>query len=313
MGKILVVDDSTFQRNKIVQILSQAGYEADQRTNGKEALEYLEQNEPRLVLLDLLMPELDGFGVLEALKARKCNVPVVVLTADIQETQKARCLELGAANFLNKPPKVEQLLEAISCSASPSEEDDSPAQELTATQHDAIAELFNIGIGQAASVLNEMVEAHVTLKIPNLTILDGEGLSCYLHAKDSSAHASVRLNFLGGFAGSSTLVFSGKDASKLVALLSGEEESQLESVIESTLLEVGNIVINGVMGAIANSVERTVEYSIPEYRRDTMVNLFEQPTEETRRLYIIADTAFSVETKEVCGEMLFLFEVDSFV
>ncbi|MCB0334954.1 MAG: response regulator, partial [Bdellovibrionales bacterium] len=264
------------------------------------------------ILLDLLMPQMDGFGVLETLKAKGNTVPVIVLTADIQETQKLRCLDLGASEFLNKPPKPNQILDAIAQQISNSSVNAAPCN-LTAEQRDAITEVFNIGIGQAASVLNEMVEAHVALQIPNMRMLNSEELQSYLNQKKSNLLASVKLGFEGGFNGSSNLIFESEDARKLVQLLTQESEAHLDSVIESTLLEVGNIVINGVMGSIANTVGKTVHYSIPEFRRDTIQNLLQSPEASTSRLYILADTAFEVEAKKINGEMLFLFEVDSFV
>ena len=68
---------------------------------------------PDCIILDLLMPELDGFGVLEALKQKGSKIPVIVLSADIQDSVREQCLGLGAAMMLQKPAKAPKILEAL--------------------------------------------------------------------------------------------------------------------------------------------------------------------------------------------------------
>lgn len=110
MVKILVTDDSVFQRNIITEILSESGYEYSEAENGLAALDILKSEKPDLILLDLLMPEMDGFHFLEEFNKSGYKIPVIVLTSDIQNTTKKRCMELGAAGFLNKPVEKEELL-----------------------------------------------------------------------------------------------------------------------------------------------------------------------------------------------------------
>ena len=113
MALILVVDDSWLTRKIVGKILTSGGYDVEEAVNGTEAVEAAEGGRPDCLLLDLLMPELDGFGVLEILREKELAIPVVVLSADIQQTSLARCLELGARTVINKPPKDQELLEAI--------------------------------------------------------------------------------------------------------------------------------------------------------------------------------------------------------
>ena len=78
--------------------------------NGKAALETARTFRPDLVILDILMPEMDGFGFIEALNEKKISIPLIYLTSDIQDTVKQRCLALGAKGFLNKPAQETQIL-----------------------------------------------------------------------------------------------------------------------------------------------------------------------------------------------------------
>ncbi len=109
MGRILITDDSLLQRRTLSAIVKDAGHDVETATNGREALEQIEAQAPDCLLLDMLMPEVDGVQVLESLHSKGLNFPVIVLTADIQDWLKDRCLELGARKFLNKPVKQEEI------------------------------------------------------------------------------------------------------------------------------------------------------------------------------------------------------------
>ena len=113
MSRVLITDDSLLQRRTLSAIVADIGHEVDTACNGQEALEKIQANPPDCLLLDLLMPVLDGVQVLEQLKSQGASLPVIVLTADVQEWLKDRCLELGATLFLNKPLKQGQLQDAL--------------------------------------------------------------------------------------------------------------------------------------------------------------------------------------------------------
>lgn len=113
MALILVTDDSPFQRKIITSVLAEEGYDLIEASNGKEALIITEKKKPDLILLDLLMPDMDGFKFMEAARENNIDIPVVVLTSDIQDTTKEICLKLGAAGFVNKPVEKENLLPVI--------------------------------------------------------------------------------------------------------------------------------------------------------------------------------------------------------
>jgi len=106
---ILVVDDSTFLRKRIRQALQEDGYLLVEAGSGASALAELDKREFACIMTDLVMPDLDGFGLLAELQRRHIQTPVVVLTADIQKTTRERCEQLGAAAFLQKPVNADAL------------------------------------------------------------------------------------------------------------------------------------------------------------------------------------------------------------
>ncbi|KJU85950.1 response regulator receiver protein [Candidatus Magnetobacterium bavaricum] len=113
MPTVLIVDDSLLLRMNIANIVKSGGYDILEASDGASALQMLTETTPNCVCLDLLMPDMDGYDVLEAMGGRAKEIPIIVLTADIQTSTRDKCLALGAARILNKPPKKEQLLETI--------------------------------------------------------------------------------------------------------------------------------------------------------------------------------------------------------
>ena len=113
MAKILVVDDSSFARMRISNMLQEGGHDTVEAADGRTGLAMVQQELPDCILTDLLMPEMDGISLLAALRELGSNLPVIVLTADIQESKRQQCEELGAAGFLFKPPQGKVLLEMV--------------------------------------------------------------------------------------------------------------------------------------------------------------------------------------------------------
>lgn len=107
--KILVIDDSRFQVNQITKLLNKHGFETQHANNGKVALETLNSENFKAILCDLLMPEMDGFVFLETVKKENINIPVIILSSNIQKAARDRCKELGAKHFLSKPLTDEQI------------------------------------------------------------------------------------------------------------------------------------------------------------------------------------------------------------
>jgi len=104
-GHILVVDDNENNRDLFTRQLQREGYQVTTATNGREALEMIKTGEYDVVLLDLMMPELDGYQVLKQLKndEKWQYMPVIMISASDEVDQVVRCIEIGAEDFLPKP------------------------------------------------------------------------------------------------------------------------------------------------------------------------------------------------------------------
>jgi CheY-like chemotaxis protein len=110
-GPILVVDDDPSILATVREILDLEGYQIQTASNGREALQAVERQRPSLVLLDMRMPVLDGWGFARALRERGIKIPILVMTA----AQNARnwAEEIGANAYLPKPFDLMELLTAV--------------------------------------------------------------------------------------------------------------------------------------------------------------------------------------------------------
>lgn len=101
---ILLVEDDGFLSGIYAQKLEVEGYDVALATNGEEGLRLAEKDDPALILLDLLMPKMDGFEMLEKLKANPNlkDIPVLVLTNLGQREDVERCMKLGAVGYIIK-------------------------------------------------------------------------------------------------------------------------------------------------------------------------------------------------------------------
>lgn len=108
--RILAVDDEEFIRLLVAQILSRAGYQVDLAEDGGVALRKIEASRPDLVILDLMMPGVDGWSVLERLRGMAAPPPVLVLTAHGGYDSFTRLAREGVAAYMSKPFSLHELL-----------------------------------------------------------------------------------------------------------------------------------------------------------------------------------------------------------
>ena len=113
MAEILIVDDERVICAGLAQLLSGAGFAVREARDGKSALAAVAERRPDMVLLDIMMPGMDGFEVCEKLLASDRDLPVIFLTAKDSESDQVRGLEVGADDFLSKTVGEEVLLARV--------------------------------------------------------------------------------------------------------------------------------------------------------------------------------------------------------
>ena len=111
--RVLVVEDAKDMNRLIVKTLTRAGYSVDGCYNGEEALDFLAGAEYDAILLDVMMPKMDGYALLEKLRSQGMDTPVLFLTARDAISDRVKGLDLGADDYLVKPFDFDELLARI--------------------------------------------------------------------------------------------------------------------------------------------------------------------------------------------------------
>lgn len=113
--RILTVDDSASMRALLLNALQQEGFDVEQAVDGQDALDWLASNEVDVIITDINMPRLDGFGLIERLResARHADRPILVLSTESSNEKKSRARDAGATGWIVKPFNAEKLAAAV--------------------------------------------------------------------------------------------------------------------------------------------------------------------------------------------------------
>lgn len=116
MSDILIVEDNPVNQKLIAFLLARAGYTYEVAENGAEALRRLDQSQFKLVLMDMMMPVMNGYDATKAIRAnpKLKNLPVIALTANAMKGEDEKCRAAGCSDYLAKPYSKDQILNAIS-------------------------------------------------------------------------------------------------------------------------------------------------------------------------------------------------------
>ncbi len=181
------------------------------------------------------------------------------------------------------------------------------SETLSNDQLDTLAEIINIGVGRAASVLSDLVDASVKLEVPQVTVTTLDNFHKEYFEGSDKPLASVQMPFWSdNFSGRSMLAFPPKSAAKLLNLLMEDINAgpDLDEVQQSTLNEVGNIILNGIMGSISNILGAQLKYSIPSFWNHSLVQMLGLVKKREYVAIIMIQTHFVVQAHNIEGDIL---------
>jgi chemotaxis protein CheC len=191
-----------------------------------------------------------------------------------------------------------------------------PAVTLSELELDALTELVNLGVGNSALGLREMVQEEVILSVPNVSIVTREQAIANLGQGATRRLVAVHQNFDGDIRGRAMLIFPEAQSMELVRAVVGSDLS-LEDLVEleqEALAETGNVLLNGCLGTIANSFGRTLRISLPEVVHgdgSEFFNLTPWPKLDDSVLFIYIN--FAVRRGDIQGYLAMLLDLPSLV
>lgn len=174
MRKILVIEDNEDIRENLCEILELAGYATYAAENGKIGVEIAEKEHPDLIICDIMMPVLDGFGVLKILsnKATTANIPFVFLTAKTEKGDFRQGMSLGADDYITKPFESKELLEVIELRLKKHERiqksftEEAPDLHVFVNEVKAAEALYNLAIDRESRVFKKKDSIYLENTVP---------------------------------------------------------------------------------------------------------------------------------------------------
>ena len=259
MFSVLVCDDSLVARKQVAKCLPQDWEVAVHfAKHGQEALTALAEGKGDLLLLDLNMPVLDGYGTLEAIQKQGLKTKVIVVSGDIQPEAHDRVTSLGALDFIRKPVDPKKLAEVLDKYniLHAEEEDVVEASPLDPDIRDCYQEITNIAMGQAGDHLARTMNVFVELPIPNVNLIEVSELHMML--SDIECHEQVTAvcqGFLGpGVSGEALCILSDSSFDDVAKILNveGEVDDQLQLEL---LMDAASILIGTCLTGLANQMD----------------------------------------------------------
>ncbi|MFM5748049.1 response regulator [Aeromonas caviae] len=269
---VLICDDSGFARKQLVRALpADWGVTLHQAADGLEGVEQILMGHGDLIFLDLTMPEMDGYGVLETLKREGVRSKVIVVSGDIQPEAHERVMALGALDFIKKPASPDTLLAllkrhglwqsatqvtAIQPQSVASHQAAQSSIQFTPELRDVYQELANVAMGQGADLLARLLGAFVLLPIPNVNVLEVSELHMALSAAaESETLSAVCQGFIGaGIAGEALLLFHDASFQDLARLMNHQGELDHGAELE-LLMDTANVLIGAFLRGYANQLD----------------------------------------------------------
>ena len=181
---------------------------------------------------------------------------------------------------------------------------------LTSAHITTLKTLIDQGSNQAADVLNMMTGSDIRLQIPSVSIL---GTHREKNGLGNDQVSAVQLGFQGPFSGISLLIFSLHNGAQLAATVTGEEPETpgFDDLRVEALTEVGNMVLNSVMGSIGNMLQRRIEYALPIYREASIEHLLNPCNSGGDAAALIGQARFTIERLDFDGAIVLMFTPDS--
>ena len=315
---ILICDDSQVARktlsSNIEPIPENPLFFAE---DGSQALAILKEHLIDILFLDLTMPVMDGFDVLERLPINSHPTQIIVVSGDVQEKAKQRCYSLGAHEFLEKPFKPEvmaDLLHRYGIPVSAKLAHHKPNYTLSFSEVIAnIKEISNVALGASAALISEQFDRFIDMPLPNVASLHHSELQMTLQdIVNNSEYRAISQRFVGnGINGEALVCLHGNDLSELLNIDNGDEQITTNEAI----LDISNLLVSSFLSSFNTQLDIDISLRQPIVLETDQLKaaLRHKPSflkEYDNDIFTI-EFIYSAETIDLKCDVIFLMDNDS--
>lgn len=253
---ILICDDSVLVHKSITRLLqSCCNATFFYAENGKEGLDCLKNTDIDIMFLDLTMPVMDGFDVMQSLPVRDYNTTIIVLSADVQLTAVERSLALGADYFLSKPFNHDELTELsqglglVFDNIQPTGVD----PHLENNSIEIMRELANIALGRGAAIISDHLGDFIKMPLPSVSFMKSSDLSMAIaDIRNDHELIAITQRFVGaGIHGEALVELHGKDIHLFGETLGF---SQTDEYKNEVVIDIANLMVSSFLVALSEQI-----------------------------------------------------------
>lgn len=327
--RILICDDSALARKQMARALPDSLASRIQfAENGAEALEKLRNHEAELLFLDLNMPEIDGYQVLECIRREDLPVLTIVVSGDIQPEARERVQKLGAIDFIKKPTETSIVVELLREYGfySPSDLEDTALNdgalkdagshhgpEISVSLNDYLQEISNVAMGRSSDLLARLLRVFVKQPIPKVAFIANSELHMAISAaQQDDTYSAVCQGFTGaGIAGEALLLFADASFREMAEMLH-YDSVEGEAVNIEVLMDMSSILFGAFLKGVGDQLDLKLGLGHPtvlgQHRQIT--ELLEHHSNRDEKLLCI-EISYGLEDRDIHCDMLILLTEDS--
>ena len=345
--RLLICDDSNMARKQVARSLPD-GWDVDISfaTNGIEGIEAIKAGKGDVLLLDLNMPEMDGYQVLEQIMAEDLPTLTIVISGDVQPEAYQRVKSLGALDFIQKPVNKQKLTEilmaygvfskdqlvAVDSQPAPAEKSktEQPVKPVSDTDvtsistdggagplandiRDCYQEIANVAMGRAGDLLARLLNVFVELPIPNVNLIEVSELSMALSAieREHSTSGICQGFISAGISGEALLILNDSSFQDVAKLMDYQQDLDQGAELE-LLMDLANVLIGACLKGLAEQLDVSFSQGHPVVlgqHRNVSDLIANNSTKWQRTLAI--EISYGIENYPIKCDLLLLFTEES--
>lgn len=184
---------------------------------------------------------------------------------------------------------------------------------LTELQHDALVEIFNIGVGQAAKAMSEIVNDEVVMSVPSISFMSRANAAETLSNKEHRRVCGVSQHYEGAFTTDAILMFPEEKSLDIVRLMVGDAIplSELTEMEQEAMSEIGNIILNSCVGMLANVFSEELHGSLPRFHVGTSAEILAASGDNADTVVLMLHIDFIIETHQIHGFVAFVLDLSA--